>query len=123
MSDHTFFQPESAADEVDAQQAYGEVTGEDLSTDDLVQDGSEVVEDADASADGQLASIDLEQPSADGDRLVSEQAGTGDDASGAPSDPLTDHTAAADSSEPVDPTGPEGGSAEDATEAPLADER
>ena len=49
---------DTPAEEVDVQQEYGEVTAEDLSTDELVQDGSEVVEDAGREADGALAGID-----------------------------------------------------------------
>ena len=112
-------EPDTAAEEVDVQQEYGEVTAEDLSTDELVQDGSELVEDADASADLELT--DADPGTDDHDRLVNEQAGTGSGA-GAPSDPSVDHTAAADPNDPVDPTGTDGGSADDATEAPLADE-
>ncbi|WP_374928909.1 hypothetical protein [Kytococcus sedentarius] len=113
-------EPDTPAEEVDVQQEYGEVTAEDLSTDELVQDGSELVEDADASADLPLADAGAQDEETD--RLVSEQAG-GRSGEGAPSDPAVDHTGAADPNDPVDPTGPDGSSAEDTTEAPLADER
>ncbi|WP_237769825.1 hypothetical protein, partial [Kytococcus sp. HMSC28H12] len=89
-------EPDGPAEEVDAQQEYGEVTAEDLGTDDLVQDGSEVVEDAGREADGALAGIDPAQPATD--RLAREQDTNGieDEGEGAMSDPAVDHVVDAD---------------------------
>lgn len=92
--------PDDRGEQAEAQQHYGEVTAEDLSTDDQVADGGDLLDaDSPAGVDTALASVDPDTAEAqpDGDRLVSEQAGEGSDTEhGGMSDPAMDHVADAD---------------------------